>query len=69
MLYAEHYDKKMKSLGVSAHWFECQERNQVTRTKRNNNKRIMRELMLTNHEIKMRRKVKLAELYKDELRK
>jgi hypothetical protein len=53
----------MKMLGVSATWFENQQKYEVKKTKKINDKLIMKELLLTNQEIKLRRKERLLELY------
>jgi hypothetical protein len=53
----------MKTLGVSADWFESQQKYEVKKNKKINDKIIMKELLLTNQEIKLRRKERLKELY------
>jgi hypothetical protein len=57
------YDLKMKSLGVSADWFESQQKYEVKKIKKINDKKVMKELLLTNQEIKLRRNQRLLELY------
>ncbi len=56
----------MKNLGVNAGWFESQQKYEVKKTKKLNDKNLMRELMLTNSEIKLRRYQRLLELYMNE---
>jgi len=63
---AEGYDKKMKDLGSTASWFETQQIQEVKKSKRVNDKRILNELVLTHQEIKIRRYHKLKELYEQE---
>jgi len=56
----------MKSIGVNADWFESQQKYEVKKTKNVNDKTIMRELVLTNQEIKVKRYMRLLELYNEE---
>ena len=56
----------MKYLGVNADWFENQQKYEVKKNKKTNDKKIMNELQLTNQEIKMRRKILLSKLYTEE---
>jgi hypothetical protein len=53
----------MKYLGVNANWFENQQKYEVKKIKKLSDGRIMKELLLTNQEIKLRRKERLLELY------
>jgi hypothetical protein len=53
----------MKYIGVSANWFENQQKYEVKKIKNTNDNRIRRELLLTNQEIKLRRRERLSELY------
>ncbi len=63
---AEEYDRKMKNIGKNADWFESQQKYEVKKTKKINEKTIMRELVLTNQEIKVKRYMRLLELYDEE---
>ena len=56
----------MKSIGANADWFESQQKYEVKKTKKINDKTIMRELILTNQEIKVKRYMRLLELYNEE---
>jgi hypothetical protein len=53
----------MKYIGVNANWFENQQKYEVKKIKKTNDNRIRRELLLTNQEIKLRRRERLSELY------
>lgn len=53
----------MKSLGVNADWYESQQKQEVRNMKKLTDKKIMKELQLTNKEIKMRRRERLLGLY------
>jgi len=53
----------MKSIGANADWFESQQKYEVKKTKKTNDKTIMKELVLTNQEIKVKRYMRLLELY------
>ena len=57
------YDQKMKNLGIYSGWFEKNQKYAVSNAKKMGDKRIRNELTLTNQEIKMRRRVRLHELY------
>ncbi len=63
---AEVYDKKMKDLGSTASWFETQQIQEVKKSKKVNDKRVLNELVLTHQEIKIRRYHQLKELYENE---
>ena len=56
----------MKTIGANADWFESQQKYEVKKTKKTNDKTIMRELILTNQEIKVKRYLRLLELYNEE---
>ena len=56
----------MKSIGANADWFESQQKYEVKKTKKINEKSIMKELVLTNQEIKIKRYMRLLELYNEE---
>ncbi len=56
----------MKSIGANANWFESQQKYEVKKTKKTNEKSIMKELVLTNQEIKVKRYMRLLELYNEE---
>ncbi len=53
----------MKYIGTNANWFENQQKYEVKKIKKMNDGRIRRELLLTNQEIKLRRRERLSELY------
>lgn len=53
----------MKTLGVTADWYESQQKFDIKKKKKSNDIRVKNELMLTNEEIKLRRKAMLKELY------
>ena len=67
MLDAALYDQKMKNLGIYSGWFEKNQKYAVSNAKKMNDKRIRNELTLTNQEIKLRRRVRLKELYAIEM--
>jgi len=52
----------MKSIGTNADWFENTQKYE-TKFKRMNIEKMKNELYLTNQEIKMRRRIRLSELY------
>ncbi len=60
---SELYDKKMKVIGVNSNWFETQEKLEVKKMKKLNDTRIKNELVLTLKEIKLRRHLRLKDLY------
>ncbi len=66
LLDATGYDRMLKKIGVNVDWYESQQKYEVKKMKKSNDKRIKQELVLTNDEIKKRRKEKLKELYTDE---
>lgn len=59
----------MKNIGANADWFESQQKYEVKKTKKINDKVIMKELVLTNQEIKVKRYMRLLELYNQEYSK
>ena len=60
---ATEYDQKMKLIGINASWSEKNQKFQVQNAKRRNEQRMRNEIENTYEEIKMRRKVRLHELY------
>ena len=60
---ATEYDQKMKLIGINANWSEKNQKFQVQNAKRRNEQRMRNEIENTYDEIKMRRKVRLQELY------
>ena len=60
---ATEYDQKMKLIGINANWSEKNQKFQVQNAKRRNEQRMRSEIENTYEEIKMRRKVRLQELY------
>ena len=64
--YAEDYDRQMKSIGANANWFESQQKFEVKKMKKVNDGKIAKELLLTNNEIKVKRYMRLLELYNNE---
>jgi hypothetical protein len=53
----------MKNIGANTDWFESQQKHEVKKNKKINDKAIMKELVLTNQEIKVKRYMRLLELY------
>ena len=60
---ATEYDQKMKLIGINANWSEKNQKFQVQNAKRRNEQRMRSEIENTYEEIKMRRRVRLRELY------
>jgi hypothetical protein len=60
---ATEYDTKMKLIGINANWSEKNQKFQVQNAKRRNEQRMRNEIENTYEEIKMRRRVRLRELY------
>ena len=60
---ATEYDQKMKLIGINANWSEKNQKFQVQNAKRRNEQRMRNEIENTYEEIKMRRRVRLRELY------
>ena len=60
---ATEYDQKMKIIGINASWSEKNQKFKVQNEKRRNEQRMRSEIENTYDEIKMRRKVRLQELY------
>ncbi len=60
---ATEYDQKMKIIGINASWSEKNQKFKVQNEKRRNEQRMRNEIENTYDEIKMRRKVRLQELY------
>ena len=53
----------MKLIGINANWSEKNQKFQVQNAKRRNEQRMRSEIENTYEEIKMRRRVRLRELY------
>ena len=60
---ATEYDQKMKIIGINTTWSEKNQKFQVQNAKRRNEQRMRNEIENTYEEIKMRRRVRLRELY------
>ena len=60
---ATEYDQKMKLIGINANWSEKNQKFQVQNAKKRNEQRMRSEIENTYEEIKMRRRVRLRELY------
>ena len=60
---ATEYDQKMKIIGINTTWSEKNQKFQVQNAKRRNEQRMRNEIENTYEEIKMRRRVRLQELY------
>ena len=60
---ATEYDQKMKLIGINANWSEKNQKFQVQNAKKRNEQRMRNEIENTYEEIKMRRRVRLRELY------
>ena len=60
---AIEYEQKMKIIGINASWSEKNQKFKVQNEKRRNEQRMRNEIENTYEEIKMRRKVRLQELY------
>jgi hypothetical protein len=60
---ATEYDQKMKIIGINTTWSEKNQKFQVQNAKRRNEQRMRSEIENTYEEIKMRRRVRLQELY------
>ena len=60
---ATAYDQKMRIIGINAAWSEKNQKFQVQNAKKRNEQRMRNEIENTYEEIKMRRRVRLRELY------
>ena len=60
---ATEYDQKMKIIGINTTWSEKNQKFQVQNAKKRNEQRMRSEIQNTYEEIKMRRRVRLRELY------
>lgn len=60
---ADAYDKKLKTIGSNAYWFENQQKFEVKKQKKINDLKINSELTLTHKDIKRHRFFQLKELY------
>ena len=61
------YDKKMKLIGINTDWAEKNQKFHVQNAKIRNERRMRNEIINTYEEIKMRRRVRLRELYNIEM--
>ena len=66
---ADSYDKKMKTIGANAYWFESQQKFEVKKQKKINDSNISKELTHTHKDIKKHRFFQLKELYLQEFTK
>lgn len=64
---ADSYDKKMKTIGTNAYWFETQQKFEVKKGKKINDNLINKELNLTHKDIKKHRYFQLKDLYLREM--
>ena len=60
---AAEYDKKMKLIGINTNWAEKNQKFHIQNAKIRNERRMRNEITNTYEEIKMRRRVRLRELY------
>ena len=60
---AAEYDKKMKLIGINTDWAEKNQKFHIQNAKIRNEQRMRNEIKNTYEEIKMRRRVRLRELY------
>ncbi len=60
---AVEYDNKMKLLGINTDWAEKNQKFHIQNAKIRNERRMRNEITNTYEEIKMRRRVRLRELY------
>ena len=60
---AVEYDNKMKLLGINTDWAEKNQKFHIQNAKIRNEQRMRNEIINTYEEIKMRRRVRLQELY------
>ena len=60
---AAEYDKKMKLIGINTNWAEKNQKFHIQNAKIRNEQRMRNEISNTYEEIKMRRRVRLQELY------
>ena len=65
---ADSYDKKMRTIGTNAEWFETQQKFEVKKQKRINDNSINTELGLTHRDIKKHRFFQLKDLYLTEMK-
>ena len=64
---AAEYDKKMKLIGINTDWAEKNQKFHIQNAKKRNEQRMRNEIINTYEEIKMRRRVRLQELYELEM--
>ena len=64
---AAEYDKKMKLIGINTNWAEKNQKFHIQNAKIRNEQRMRNEIINTYEEIKMRRRVRLQELYSIEM--
>ncbi len=60
---ALEYDNKMKLIGINTDWAEKNQKFHIQNAKIRNEQRMRNEISNTYEEIKMRRRVRLQELY------
>ena len=64
---AAEYDKKLKLIGINTIWAEKNQKFHIQNAKIRNEQRMRNEIINTYEEIKMRRRVRLQELYSIEM--
>ncbi len=64
---AAEYDKKMKLIGINTNWAEKNQKFHIQNAKIRNEQRMRNEISNTYEEIKLRRRVRLQELYRIEM--
>ena len=64
---AAEYDKKMKLIGINTDWAEKNQKFHIQNAKIRNEQRMRNEISNTYEEIKLRRRVRLQELYRIEM--
>ena len=64
---ASEYDKKMKLIGINTNWAEKNQKFHIQNAKIRNEQRMRNEIINTYEEIKLRRRVRLQELYSIEM--
>ena len=60
---ATEYDQKLKLIGINTNWAEKNQKFHIQNAKIRNEQRMRNEIINTYEEIKMRRRVRLRELY------
>ena len=64
---ATQYDQKMKLIGINTDWAEKNQKFHIQNAKIRNEQRMRNEIINTYEEIKLRRRVRLQELYSIEM--